>query len=170
MTELVVIQPSDPHWAEEFALLRGQFALALDGLAAAIEHVGSTAVPGLAAKPILDVDVLLLPGAEFAVVATRLASLGYEHKGDLGVTGREAFRAPRGAVPHHLYVCPFESREYRRHIAFRDHLRSHPADAAAYASLKRKLAAGHATDREAYTQGKSGFIEAILRRADPSLL
>lgn len=94
----------------------------MQGRAAAIEHVGSTAVPGLAAKPIIDMDVLLGSATDLPLVIAQLASVGYQHRGDLGVTGREAFRAPPNDLPHHLYVCPPRSPEYMRHISFRGYL------------------------------------------------
>jgi len=165
MTEPITIQEYDPQWPEEFETLRSRIAQVLDELAAAIEHIGSTAVPGLAAKPIIDVDILLRSAADFPLVCARLASLGYEHQGDLGVAGREAFRTAPGQLAHHLYVCPPGSPEYSRHIAFRDYLRSHPQDASVYAALKRNLADKSATDREAYTQGKTDFVRQMLRRA-----
>jgi GrpB-like predicted nucleotidyltransferase (UPF0157 family) len=80
--------------------------------------------------------------------------------------GREAFRTPPGDLPHHLYVCPSGSPECSRHISFRDYLRTHPADANRYASLKRELIRKFGDDREAYTQAKSEFITEILRRAE----
>ena len=113
-------------------MLRSRIAAVLDELAISIEHVGSTAVPGLAAKPVIDIDVLLRSPTDLPVAIRRLAGLGYEHKGDLGVSGREAFRTNATAVPHHLYVCPPGSREFERHIAFRNYLPAHAADARSY--------------------------------------
>ena len=138
-------------------------------MGSAIEHVGSTAVPGLAAKPIIDIDVVLISAIDLPGVIARLAAVGYEHRGDLGVTGREAFRTPPNDLPHHLYVCPPGSPEYRRHICFRDHLRSHPTDANSYAKLKRELGRKFRDDREAYTKAKSMFVTEILRRVDKTL-
>lgn len=158
----VVIVDYDPLWPKQFETLRSRLANVLNGLALTIEHVGSTAVPGLAAKPILDIDVLLKSAADLPLTITALASIGYQHRGDLGIPGREAFRAPVGDLRHHLYVCP-DNREYQRHIAFRDHLRSHPEDANAYAALKRELAIRFRDDREAYNNAKSNFVEGILR-------
>lgn len=89
---------------------------------------------------------------------------GYEYRGNLGVSGREAFGAKPDDFSHHLYVCPPDSREYRRHVAFRNHLRAHADDANAYAFLKRKLALQFGTDREGYNQAKSDFVERILQR------
>lgn len=162
----LVIQDYDPRWPQLFEALRSRIEAVIPGMAAAIEHVGSTAVPGLAAKPIIDLDVLLISASDLPLVITKLAPVGYEHRGDLGVTGREAFRAPPNDLPHHLYVCPPGSTEYRRHISFRDYLRTHPADANSYASLKRELARTFGDDREAYTQAKSRFVAQILQRAD----
>ena len=147
-------------------MLRSRIEGVILGMAAAIEHVGSTAVPGLASKPIIDMDVLLISATDLPLVIVKLASVGYEHRGDLGVAGREAFRTPPNELPHHLYVCPSSSPEYRRHISFRDHLRTHPTDANSYASLKRELVRKFGDDREAYTKAKSMFVAEILRRVD----
>jgi GrpB-like predicted nucleotidyltransferase (UPF0157 family) len=165
MTEPIVIEEYNLLWPGMFETLRTQIMSALDGLAAAVEHVGSTAVPELAAKPIIDLDVLLVSAADLPLAILKLAALGYEHRGDLDVFGREAFRAPPGSFPHHLYVCLPDSQEFRRHILFRDYLRSHARDARAYSVLKRELAARFSADREAYTEGKGAFVEEILRRA-----
>lgn len=165
MTAPITIDDYGPSWPAQFQTLRARIAAALDGLATAIEHVGSTAVPGLAAKPILDIDVLSRSAADLPLAVTKLASLGYEHQGDLGISGREAFRTPRYVFPHRLYVCLAGSQEFQRHIAFRDYLRTHPQEANACATLKQKLAGKSATDREAYTLAKTEFVEAILRRA-----
>jgi len=166
MSDPIIVEDYDPHWPEQFELLRSQIAQSVGALAAAIEHVGSTAVPGLAAKPIIDVDVLLHSAADLPDAITRLAILGYEHRGDLGISGREAFRAPPNDVPHHLYVHRPQSREYIRHITFRNHLRTNPEDARAYDRLKRTLAKDYRDDREAYNLAKTEFVEAILRRAN----
>jgi GrpB-like predicted nucleotidyltransferase (UPF0157 family) len=167
MTAPVIIEDYDPGWPEHFKALRARIGAVLGPLAATIEHVGSTAVPGLAAKPIIDIDVLLFSDGDVQLAIERLATLGYEHQGNLGIPGREAFRAPTSEFPHHLYVCS-DSREYDRHITFRDHLRGHPEDARAYELLKRSLANRYGSDRDGYTQAKTEFIWAILRRAEVS--
>ena len=162
----MIIKDYDPSWPVLFAALRAKLAATLGDLAASIEHVGSTAVPGLAAKPILDIDVLLRSAEDLPLAIERLAPLGYRHQGDLGIAGREAFVTPPRIPPHHLYVCRPDSPAFRRHILFRDYLRTHSADAQAYACLKRRLAAQFPDDRVAYTEAKSGFVTAILRRLD----
>jgi len=166
MTSRILISDYDPLWPQQFETLRHRIADALGGLATTIEHIGSTAVPGLAAKPVIDIDVLLRSATDLPLVIARLSLLGYEHRGDLGIPGRDAFRTPPDGLPHHLYVCPPDSEECKRHIAFRDYLRAHPEDARAYATLKRRLAAKFSDDRESYTRAKSEFVAEILSRAD----
>src|ERR1700687_2280992 len=122
MANPVIILGYDPNWPGLFQSLRKRIAETLGGMAAAIEHVGSTAVPGLAAKPIIDIDVLLVSETMLPEAIDRIASLGYIHRGNLGIPEREAFFAPANDPPHHLYVCPSCSAEFRRHMAFRDYL------------------------------------------------
>lgn len=152
----------DPLWPEIFAKLRDQIAGALGTLALGIEHIGSTAVAGLPAKPIIDIDVVIASRDELAEVVRRLRSLGYHHEGDLGVPGREAFTTPADTYPHHLYVCASDNAELARHLAFRDHLRAHPETAGAYASLKRSAARQCRSDRTAYNQSKTAFVRHVL--------
>jgi GrpB-like predicted nucleotidyltransferase (UPF0157 family) len=166
MSDPIIIEDYDPRWPEQFEVLRSRISQSLGTLAAAIEHVGSTAVPGLAAKPIIDIDVLLHSAADLPEAIARLAILGYQHQGDLGVAGREAFRAPSNDVPHHLYVHRPQSREYARHITFRNHMRANPEDARAYERLKHALALQYRDNREAYSLAKTEFVEAILLRAN----
>ena len=137
----VLIVDYDPSWSTTFNQLRAQVAARLGLLAVAIEHVGSTAVPGLAAKPIIDLDVVIADRTDLSAVIKRLRPLGYHHEGDLGVPGREAFTTPAGAPPHHLYVCAVGTPALNRHLAFRDTLRANAELAQAYGDLKRDLAA-----------------------------
>ena len=95
----------------------------------------------------------------------RLARLGYVHQGNLGIPEREAFLALANDPPHHLYVCPPCSAEFRRHVAFRDYLRAHPSEAKAYGDLKISLAARFSEDRSAYIAGKDRFVAELTRRA-----
>ncbi len=165
MANPVVVVDYDPDWPQRFQFFRGRITVALGALAAAIEHVGSTAVVGLAAKPIIDMDVLLASSDALPVAIERLANLGYIHQGDLGIPEREAFLTPAYEAPHHLYVCPPHSREFRRHVALRDYLRSHPKEAKAYGDLKQALALKFVHDREAYIAGKNDFVTELLSRA-----
>lgn len=131
----IQVAEADPRWPELFAELRDRLWPRLADLALTIEHVGSTSVAGLAAKPVLDVDIVLGSRAELPAMIARLAGLGYTHRGDLGIADREAFRASVNQPPHHLYVCPPDSLALRNHLTLRDHLRAHAADRQAYARL-----------------------------------
>ena len=103
------------EWPRLFEELRCAAVEALAGIDVAVEHVGSTSVPGLAAKPVIDIDIILPQWERFGEVVRRLGTLGFAHRGDLGIPGREAFtRSPRFAFAHNLYVCrPGTPREYR---------------------------------------------------------
>jgi GrpB-like predicted nucleotidyltransferase (UPF0157 family) len=162
----VVIEDYDPGWPLRFAELCVPLREALGPLALRIEHVGSTAIPGLAAKPVIDMDVVIPSRRDLPEAIRRLAVIGYEHRGDLGIRGREAFANPAGLPEHHLYVCDRENAELRRHLLFRDHLRSHPAEAAAYAALKRTLAERFGADRDGYSLAKSDFVLGVLTGAE----
>lgn len=162
--EPVVIVSYDAAWPAMFAQLRDRIAPALGELAAGIEHVGSTAVPGLDAKPIIDIDVVIRHAEDLPSVIARLAELGYAHLGDLGIVGREAFRATVGPPRHHLYVCAAGAAALQAHLTLRDALRADPDLALAYAALKRDLAERYRDDRDAYAEGKSAFITAVLLR------
>jgi GrpB-like predicted nucleotidyltransferase (UPF0157 family) len=153
----IVIVDYDPAWPSEFERLRARAADAVGDLAVAIEHVGSTAVPGLAAKPVIDLIIVVAPDNVQAAVA-RLAEIGYVHRGNLGVEGREAFAVPAGERRHHLYVSATDSEELRAQLAFRDRLRTSPQLAAEYEALKRALAVRHREDRGAYTDAKTEFV------------
>lgn len=164
--ESVAIEEYDPAWPVEFERLKVRVLRALGDGAVRVEHVGSTAVPGLAAKPVIDLDVVIRSQDDLPDAIERLATIGYVHKGDLGVPGRESFRWPAGERRHHLYVVADGSREHRRHLLFRDYLRAHRDKAEKYATLKQELAQRHADDRDAYTRGKSEFVESVLAAAE----
>ena len=158
--------PYNPDWPTEFEILRHDLLVKLGDLNVQVEHVGSTAVPGLCAKPILDIDVVLPPLVAFGAARSRLEEMGYEHQGDLGLSGREAFGHALDFAPrHHLYVCAEGARELLRHLAFRDALRGDEELAARYGALKRRLSARAGNDRDLYGRGKTKFITEVLRAA-----
>ena len=163
MSDAIVIVEYDPAWPSEFVRLRDRAQAAMGEVAVAIEHVGSTAVPGLPAKDLIDMVVVVESDADLNEAISRLEVIGYKARGNLGVEGREAFFWPEGEKRHHLYVSPTTSAELQAQVAFRDRLRSDPDVAVEYLALKRKLAERHGDDRLAYTDGKTEFIEAILR-------
>jgi GrpB-like predicted nucleotidyltransferase (UPF0157 family) len=158
----VLIRDYDPAWPDAFSRLAARIKAALGGLAVAVEHIGSTSVPGLAAKPIIDLDVVLSSPTDLPEAIRLLARIGYAHEGDLGVAGREAFRSPPGEPHHHLYVLAPGANELRRHLAFRNALRVDNDLRDQYSSLKRSLAKAYKGDRNSYTQAKSAFINSIL--------
>lgn len=165
MSRPILLADYDPEWPTIFQQLRDRVAAVLGDLAVAIEHVGSTSIPGCPAKPIIDIDVVISSSADLPPTIARLSTLGYVHEGDLGIAGREAFSTPANTPPHHLYVCTLQSKEYQRHLLFRDYLRTHPQEVLALAALKHRLAQQFRNDRDAYTRGKSEFVAMILQRA-----
>jgi GrpB-like predicted nucleotidyltransferase (UPF0157 family) len=166
MAERVIIVPYDPDWPRRFDQERAVLSVALAGRDAAIEHVGSTAVPGLGAKPAVDVMVGVshLSEAESRIVALEAEGYEYVQRYEVELPERRYFRKPR-LEPRAFHVhCVVKGSEFWvRHLAFRDFLRAHQESAAAYYELKRDLA-GRFTKTE-YTEAKSSFIEGILVEA-----
>jgi GrpB-like predicted nucleotidyltransferase (UPF0157 family) len=162
VAEPIVIVDYDPRWPEEFARLRDRAQSAMGELAVSVEHVGSTAVPGLPAKPVIDMVVAIASDDDLPEAIERLEAIGYRARGDLGVPGREAFSWPEGETRHHLYVSPTTSEELRAQVAFRDLLLSDSRLATDYVALKRELAEKYRDDRPSYTDGKNDFIAAAL--------
>ena len=127
-----------------------------------MEHVGSTAVEGLAAKPIIDADIVIEGMADLDEVCRRLDAAGYDFLGDRGIEMRFAFRCREPAFAHHLYVCIDGCLALRNHRILRQHLRHHEEDRLRYGELKRSLARRHPDDIDAYVRGKTAFITGIL--------
>lgn len=163
--EPLVIRDYDAAWPARFSELAGRVMTHLGALVLQVEHVGSTAVPGLVAKPVVDMDVVLASPSDLREVIRRLGLLGYAHEGELGVAGRDAFRWPVGEVRHHLYVLTAGAAELRRHVAFRDALRADGSVRDEYSELKRSLALRYPHDRRAYTEAKSALIERVVSDA-----
>lgn len=163
ITRRVTVSPYDPQWPREFEAIRMELEAALGPLALRIEHVGSTSVPGLSAKPIIDMDVVIRDYDSFPEVVEKLALAGYEHEGDLGIPEREAFcyEGKGHLQKHHLYVCPQSSRELHRHLTFRDYLRAHPDAVKRYGEAKENAARKHPDSVEDYIRCKTPCIEAI---------
>jgi GrpB-like predicted nucleotidyltransferase (UPF0157 family) len=159
---MIVVSEYDPQWPAAFEQIRLRVAPALTGIAIAVEHVGSTSVPALSAKPIVDIDVIVRAD-DVAVAVERLRPLGYEHQGDLGVPQREAFRHEHTPA-HNLYVCVAGSLHLRNHLALRDGLRADPGLVREYGALKRDLARRFRNDIDAYVAGKTPFVTSVLER------
>jgi GrpB-like predicted nucleotidyltransferase (UPF0157 family) len=166
---MALVSEYNPAWPSWFRRIKEVIGQKLGPTCLAIEHVGSTAVPGMTAKPIIDLNVVIERGGSDAV-SDLLGELGYRHQGDLGIPDREAFKLEDPGLsarlpPHHLYVCPRDSEELKRQIAFRDHLRANPECASRLSELKRALCEQHGDDREAYMAGKSAMVRHITALA-----
>jgi GrpB-like predicted nucleotidyltransferase (UPF0157 family) len=158
----VRLSAADPTWADAYERVLPLLREALAGIAVAIEHVGSTAVPGLPAKPILDIAVGLPPGRDPAVVDEALVGLGFLCRGsDESRTSYGWESEPRVRVVN-LHVVEHEGRTWRDYLALRDALRADPEARDAYAALKQDLAERFPTNRAAYIAGKDAFVARIL--------
>ena len=164
--DAVEIAEYDPAWPELYERERDLIGGSLGDLVVAIEHVGSTAVPGLGAKPIIDIMVGVRTLAEGEKCVMPLEGLGYEYRGEAGIPGRLFFRKfTAGVRTHHLHMVEQGSDYWERTILFRDYLRQHPQEAGDYYELKVRLAEQYGADREGYTEAKTEFVESVLTRA-----
>ena len=163
---MITVVGYDPAWPGRFAQLRRTYAAALDTAGVpwvAIEHVGSTSVPGLAAKPIIDCDIVVA-AADVAAAAEVLVGLGFVPLGELGIPERWAFREPPPLAGTNTYVVVEGSLSLRNHLAVRDTLRADPDLRNRYAAVKRRSAAT-AVDLEEYGRGKNALVQEILAAA-----
>ena len=166
MGDEVEIAEYDSAWPGAYERERTAILGALGELVFAIEHVGSTSVPGLGAKPIIDIMIGLRELTDHARCVAPLQSLGYEHKGEVGIPDRHYFRKPvLGPRTHQIHMVEHGSDFWVRHLLFRDYLRANPDKAAAYDRLKRELAERFGTDREGYTEAKTEFIRSAEAKA-----
>jgi GrpB-like predicted nucleotidyltransferase (UPF0157 family) len=163
--EPVDVVDYDPTWPEEFERLKSRVVAVLGDEAVVVEHVGSTAVPGLAAKPVVDLYAVVV---DIARASALLRTVGYVPEGELGVPGRLGFAWPDGERRHHLYICHPNHAGLESVVRFRDYMRNHDREASEYSELKRELAISHRNDRDAYAAGKGDFIAAVLERAERS--
>lgn len=161
----VIVQPHDPAWAANFDKLAARLVPAISDFDARIEHVGSTSVPGLAAKPTIDITIVIQHEADRQPIIDALVAMNYAHLGDLGIEGREALRYPLHPIPHNLYVGLESSPAIRNHLAVRDSLHADPDLVAEYAALKLRLSNLFSNDIDAYTEAKSAFLASILQQA-----
>ena len=164
-TKKVIVLPYDEAWQNAFEAIKAEIESEIGDLACGVEHVGSTAVRGMSAKPCIDIDIVIEDYSVFDEVTRRLAGIGYEHEGDLGIKGREAFKYADKPhlMTHHLYVCPKGSEELRRHITFRDFLRQNPKAVKRYSQVKEKAAELFPNDIDGYIKYKSPCIEELYK-------
>lgn len=168
------LQIDHAKWRKEFECLEKRLLEALEGMAVEIRHVGSTAIPGLPAKPILDIDIIIDDKNLLHDLSARLEKQGYQNKGEQGIAGRFAFRQRSPLTPltgdntqwpaHHLYVCFSDSLALKNHLLFRDALLRDEKLVEAYSQLKRELVSEEGLTREMYTRKKTGFILSVLAK------
>ena len=167
VTTEIVVADHDPAWQRWFEEVRERVWPAVADVASRIDHVGSTSVPGLAAKPIIDLDVVVATDEDVRPAIERLRSIGYRWRGDLGVGGREAFAPPGDdRLPrHHLYLVVDGNRAHQDHVLLRDLLRDDPEARARYAELKRANVARSGGDIDVYVAAKAALVAELLARA-----
>ena len=164
-TKNVVVEKWNPKWKDEFERIVDSLGEDVIYNSVKIEHVGSTSVEGLSAKPIIDLDIVI-ENDKFEIIKRLLNDKGYKHEGDLGIEGREAFSysGKEELMTHHLYVCHQDSKEFFRHIIFRNFLKNNPDLAAEYSNVKEQAAVLYPDDIDKYMEFKSKIIEKIYKK------
>lgn len=159
--------PPDSQWSEAFARESSSIAEAIGDVLIAVHHIGSTAIPGIHAKPIIDMLAVVGDLSLLDERTRRLEALGYEALGEFGIAGRRYFRKDdrNGDRTHQIHAFAIGSPQIERHLAFRDFMREHPEHAQRYDALKRRLAERHPDDISSYTDGKDEFIAEMDARA-----
>ncbi len=163
----VEVVPHEPKWRTAFENESKQVACALGANVVAIHHIGSTAIPNIYAKPIIDLLVEVKDITRVDEQSAVMEVLGYEAMGEYGIPSRRFFLKDNevGNRTHHIHTFEVNSLEVERHLTFRDYLIAHPEDAQKYSELKRELAGKYSHNRDRYMDGKDGFIKEIDRQA-----
>ena len=164
-TKRVVVVPYDEAWKNAFEEIKTEIEAEIGDLIIGIEHVGSTSVEGMSAKPCIDIDVIIKDYSVFGEIVRKLGAIGYIHEGDLGIKDREAFKYANKPhlMTHHLYVCPRDSEELHRHIAFRDFLRKNPEAVKKYSQVKETAAQLFPDEIDQYIAFKAPCIEELYK-------
>ena len=167
----VEVMDYNPHWPKIFDKEKRQVLNAIGNKVVAIEHVGSTAVPGLGAKPIIDIMVGPRNLSDAKHCIKPLASIGYEYvpEYEASMPERRYFRKGPSSKPnkhYHLHMVGYGGEFWKRHLLFRDYLQTHPDTASEYYGLKKRLAVEYRLNREAYTEAKTSFIESVVSKAN----
>ena len=165
-TKKIVVLPYDAAWQAAFEKIKSEIEEAIGDLIIGIEHVGSTSVEGMSAKPCIDIDVIINDYSAFTAAVDGLKAIGYIHEGNLGIKDREAFKytGKPHLMTHHLYVCPEYSEELYRHITFREFLRSNSGAVEKYSMVKEKAALLFPDDIDGYMKYKSPCIEELYQK------
>lgn len=163
----IVIEPYQIEWEQEYKREVGRISRIIHPVLRAIHHIGSTSIPGMSAKPTIDIlaEVSDLPSLDR--ISSRMDPLGYESYGENGIVGRRYFCKTDAEGNHlvHLHIFEEGTEDVVRHLAFRDYLKVHADDAAFYSNLKEQLAAAFPYDAESYIQGKDAAVKKIEERA-----
>jgi GrpB-like predicted nucleotidyltransferase (UPF0157 family) len=165
----MLIHPYSPDWNTHFESIKNVLDKCLQGLDYTIEHVGSTAVPGLAAKPIIDIDIVFNDLSTFPLIKQALELIGYFHNGNQGIEDREVFKRAGAsqheildAIRHHLYVCSADSPALKRHLITRDYLRNNEWAKAEYQQLKYVIAEKAGQDQKKYAALKEEQVNMFI--------
>jgi GrpB-like predicted nucleotidyltransferase (UPF0157 family) len=173
----MVLHEYNERWSKDFMRIKSVLIEALSGIEISIEHIGSTSVPQLAAKQIIDIDVIFYDKGEFELLKRALRKIGYFHNGNQGIINREVFKREESierhnildSIAHHLYVCPNDSEELKRHILVRDFLIANEAAKMEYQNLKYEIAKEANQDKKRYAQLKEMkskyFVDTIIEQA-----
>lgn len=161
----IIVLPYNEKWLSEFEKIKSELLNAINDSVISIEHVGSTSVVGLCAKPIIDIDIVIEDDM-FDIFKEKLKIIGYIHVGDLGIAEREAFdyRDKNHLMEHHLYVCGKDAAELKRHITFRNYLRINEDARNNYSNIKIQMARKYPHDIDNYILGKQPVIQEIYKK------
>jgi GrpB-like predicted nucleotidyltransferase (UPF0157 family) len=167
MTRRVEVVPNNPNWLNAFENESKQVAVVLGNNLVAVHHIGSTAIPMIHAKPIIDMLVEVREVAKVDEQDLAMQALGYEVMGEFGILGRRFFRKDNeaGIRTHHIHTFEANSAQVERHLAFRDYMRIHAEDAQKYSELKQELAKKYPNDIEGYMDGKDEFIKEMDKKS-----
>lgn len=165
----MLIKPYTSDWIKHFEALKKALDQALHGLNYNIEHIGSTSVPDLDSKPIIDIDIIFKNDSDFKSIKSRLILIGYYHNGNQGIEKREVFKRNKistnstlDTITHHLYACPLDSKPLERHILFRDYLRTNDDVRLAYQEMKYELAEKAKQNKKLYAELKELHINSFV--------
>ncbi len=159
---MIIVEKYNAKWPLWFQELKDEIWPLIENFSLGFEHVGSTSVPGLAAKPIIDIDIIIKNENVLPQIIEALALLGYKHLGNRGIEGREAFLSTHQKINHNLYVCQEDCLALKNHLALRNHLRSSQKSLEEYSVLKQQLASEFPDSIEHYVSGKTEFIIGII--------
>ena len=171
----MLIEKYTPNWIANFAILKAEIEIGLIGIEYQIEHVGSTSVPNLDSKPIIDIDIIHKNEQDFELIKSKLINIGYYHNGNQGIENREVFKRDGKSIngrldtiTHHLYVCPINSKALERHILSRNFLRKNDWARLEYQEIKYKLAEKANQNKKLYAELKelnvNDFIDRIVEK------